>query len=158
MRTWLRRSVVGLFGASVLAGGLAACSHHPHHGGWGATASDEDVARWQERVTERIAAELELDAAQKQRLAALATVLREQRAAWRAGAPDARAELQNLVKDAHFDRWRAQELVNAKLAALRDSSPKVIAAAADFYDGLNAAQQQQVREFMARRRSRWHWG
>lgn len=156
MRTWLRRSFVGLFGASVLAGGMAACSHHPHHGGWASPASDEDVARRQERMTERIAERLELDAAQKQRLAALAKVLREQRAALRAGTPDPRAELQNLVKDEHFDRWRAQELVNAKLAALRELSPQVIAAAADFYDGLNAAQQQKVRDFMAQRRSRWH--
>jgi protein CpxP len=37
----------------------------------------------------------------------------------------------------------------------------VIAAAAEFYDGLRPEQQQQVRDFMARRGGFWrgrHWG
>jgi protein CpxP len=159
MRPWLKRTFIGLFGASVLFGSLAACSHR-HHGST-ATLSEEEAAKFRERLVDRAARELKLDDAQKQRLAVLAMRLREQRLALMAGTPDPRAEIQNLVKDASFDRWRAQELVNAKLAAVRDQSPAVIAAAAEFYDGLRPEQQQQVRDFMARRGGFWrgrHWG
>ena len=159
MRPWLKRTFIGLFGASVMFGSLAACSHR-HHGSM-ATLSEEEAAKFRERLVDRAARELKLDDTQKQRLAVLAMRLREQRLALMAGTPDPRAEIQNLVKDASFDRWRAQELVNGKLAAVRDKSPEVIAAAADFYDGLRPEQQQQVRDFMARRGGFWrgrHWG
>lgn len=155
MRLWLKRTFVGLFGASVLFGGLAACSHRHHHGG--TAMSEEEATKFRERMVDRVAGELKLDEAQKARLNVLALRLREQRQALMAGTPDPRVEVQNLVKDASFDRWRAQELVNAKLAAVREQSPQVIAAAADFYDGLRPEQQQRVREFMARRGGRWGW-
>lgn len=153
MRPWLKRTFIGLFGASVLFGSLAACSHR-HHGG-GTMLSEEEAVKFRERLVDKAARELKLDDAQKARLAVLADKLREQRKALMAGTPDPRAEVQNLVKDAHFDRWRAQELVNTKLAAVRDLSPQVIAAAADFFDALRPEQQQQVRDFMARRHGRW---
>jgi len=38
---------------------------------------------------------------------------------------------------------------------VRNGSPEIIAAAADFYDNLNAAQQQKVRDFMERGGRRW---
>ena len=41
-----------------------------------------------------------------------------------------------------------------KTAAVQAGSPEVIAAAADFFDNLNPAQQQKVRDFMERGR-RW---
>lgn len=154
MRPWLKRTFIGLFGASVLFGGLSACSHR-HHGG--TTMSEEEAAKFRERLVDRVAAKLELDAAQKQRLGVLAERLREQRQALRGGTADPRAELQNLVKDTSFDRWRAQELVDAKLAAVRERSPQVIAAAAEFYDSLRPEQQQRVRDFMARRGGRFGW-
>jgi Spy/CpxP family protein refolding chaperone len=155
MRPWLKRTFIGLFGASVLFGSLSACSHRPHGGT--AMLSEEEAAKFRDRFVDRAARELKLDDAQRQRLVALADKLREQRKALMAGTPDPRAEVQNLVKDAHFDRWRAQELVNTKLAAVRDLSPQVIAAAGDFYDSLRPEQQQQVRDFMARRHSRFGW-
>jgi len=154
MRPWLKRTFIGLFGASVLFGGLSACSHR--HAA-GTALSEEEAAKFRERMVDRVAHELKLDATQRQRLTVLAEKLREQRLALMAGTADPRVEVQNLVKDAAFDRWRAQELVDAKLAAVRDKSPQVIAAAADFYDGLRPEQQQQVRDFMARRGGRWGW-
>ena len=39
--------------------------------------------------------------------------------------------------------------------AINGKSPEVIAALADFYDSLNPAQQQKVREFMDKR-GRWY--
>ena len=156
MKRWIKRTLIGAFGATILVGGLAACGHS-HHGGW--QTSEADATKMRERILDRAGRELKLDDAQKLRLATLADKLRDQRSALMttsAGAQsDPRAEAQALVAGAKFDRERAQAFVESKTAAVRGKSPEVIAAAADFYDSLNPAQQQQVRDFMARRSG---WG
>ena len=156
MKRWIKRTLIGAVGATILVGGLAACGHG-HHGGW--QASEADATKMRERILDRAGKELKLDEAQKLRLATLADKLRDQRTALMtttAGAQsDPRAEAQALVASAKFDRERAQTFIESKTAAVRGKSPEVIAAAADFYDSLNPAQQQQVRDFMARRSG---WG
>ena len=153
MKRWLKRTLIGVFGASILIGGLTACGHGGHHGGW--AMNEADSAKMRERMLERVGAQLKLDDAQKQRLTVLADKLREQRAAL-VGASDPRAEFQALMAGPTFDRQGAQALVESKTAALRSKSPEVIAAAADFFDSLRPEQQQQVREFIAKRRGRPH--
>lgn len=141
MKAWIKRTLIGLFGAGVLFGGIAACSHRYHgDGNW--QVSEEDAAKFRAKMVDRVGKELELDAAQKERLGALADALREQRVALVGSTTNPRAELQALVAGATFDRARAQSLVDAKTAALQGKSPQVIAALAAFYDGLNPAQQQ----------------
>jgi len=155
MQLWLRRTVLGVFGASALGGGAAACSHPFRHDGWH-TPNDEEAAKFKSRAIERIADKLQLGAEQRNKLAALADRLHDQHRALR-GSGDPRAELQSLVSDAHFDRWHAQDLVNARLQAVRQHSPAVIAAMAAFYDGLGPTQQQLVRDFL-KRRPECAWG
>ena len=154
MRPWLKRSFIGLFGATVLFGGLAACSHG-RYGMHGGQMTEEDAAQFRTKMVERVGKELKLDEAQKQRLTVLADKMHEQRNALMAGPNDPRTEVQALVAGAKFDRERAQSLVTAKTDALRGKSPEVIAAAADFYDNLKPEQQLRVREFMAQRRHGW---
>ena len=151
MKRWLKRTLIGVFGASLLVGSLAACSHGHH--GWN-NMTEADSAKMRERVLERAGKELKLDDAQKQRLAVLADTLREQRAALMGSAANPRDEVRALVAGPKFDREHAQAFVEAKTGALRSKSPEVIAAAADFFDSLKPEQQQQVREFM-NKRSRW---
>ena len=67
---------------------------------------------------------------------------------------DPRAEMKALVAGTKFDAARAQALVTEKTTVLQTKSPEVIAALADFYDSLNPAQQQKVRDFME---GRGHW-
>ena len=57
----------------------------------------------------------------------------------------------------HFSLRRASppRLIDEKTPAVRSGSPEITAAAADFYDNLNAAQQQKVRDFMERGGRRW---
>ena len=64
MKRWLKRTLIGVFGASVLFGGLAACSHRTHHGDW-QNMSEEDAAKMREHVVDRISSRLDLDAAQR---------------------------------------------------------------------------------------------
>lgn len=151
MKTWLKRTLIGVFGASVLFGGLAACSHRMHHGyGWHAM-SDEDAAKMKTRMIDKVSSRLDLDDAQKAKLGVLADKLRAQRNALVGSTTDPRAELQSLVAGASFDRAKAKSLVEAKTAAVATQSPELIAAIADFYDSLRPEQQAKVRELMAKR-------
>jgi protein CpxP len=151
MKTWLKRTLIGVFGASVLFGGLAACSHRMHHGyGWHAM-SDEDAAKMKARMIDKVSSRLDLDDAQKVKLGVLADKLRAQRNALVGSTTDPRAELQSLVAGANFDRAKAKSLVEAKTAAVATQSPELIAAIADFYDSLRPEQQAKVRELMAKR-------
>ena len=153
MKPWIKRTLIGLFGAAILAGGLTACGHRPH--GFGANMSAEEATQYRAKMVERVGRKLELNADQKQRLTALADKLHEQRTALAGQGKDPRAEVKALVAGDKFDKTRAQALVTEKTTALQSKSPEVIAALADFYDSLNPAQQQQVRDFMEHRGGRW---
>jgi len=153
MKNWIKRSLFGLAGASIVLGGLTACGGHHKHA-WGSEATPEQAAEWRGKMVERVAGKLELNAEQKGKLGALADTLRAQRLAVR-GNTDPRAEVKSLVAGATFDRAKAQALVQQKTAAVQGASPQVIAALGDFYDSLNPEQQRKVRDFMERRRG---WG
>ncbi|MES2972667.1 MAG: Spy/CpxP family protein refolding chaperone [Pseudomonadota bacterium] len=145
MRPWIKRTLFGLFGASILIGGLSACGHRQH-----TPMTAEESAKMRGKIVDRVSSKLDLDAAQKVKLNVLADKLQAQRTAIR-GTTDPRAEVQALVVGDKFDRTKAQALVSGKTQAVQAGSPEVIAALGDFYDSLNAAQQQKVRDFMQRR-------
>lgn len=151
MRPWIKRTFIGVFGASILLGGLSACGHH---GGAGWHMSETDSAKMRERMLERVGSKLDLDATQKQRLAVVADKLKEQRTALVGTTSDPRADIQALIAGPKFERERAQGLVDTKTAALKGKSPEVIAAFGDFYDSLRPEQQQKMREYLSKGR-RW---
>ena len=154
MKTWLKRSLIGLAGVAILVGGLAACGQR-HHGWGGTQVSAEDAARWRERLLERAGKELQLDDAQKHKLGVVFDRLREQRNAVVGSTPNPRTELRALIGGERFDSARAQALVDEKTNALRSGSPQTIAALAEFYDSLKPEQQQKLREFMDKRGRGW---
>lgn len=157
MKSWLKRTLVGALGASVLFGGLAACSHRDHRPyGWHAM-SEADAAKMKTKVIERVGSRLDLDDAQKAKLGVLADKLREQRNALVGSTTDPRAEIQALVAGANFDRARAKTLIDSKTQAIAGRSPELIAALADFYDSLKPEQQAQVRDFLSKARGHHGW-
>ena len=133
MKHWIKRTLFGFAGLAVVAGSIAGCAGQRH--GWSGNS-----AEFRARMVERVGSKLELDANQKQKLTVLAEKLQAQREAMRGagGSGDPRS------------------LVDEKTAAVRAGSPEIIAAAADFYDNLNPAQQQKVRDFMERGGRRWN--
>lgn len=149
----LRRTLFGIFGATLLAGSLVACGHHGEHG-WGANVTPEQFAAKRDKMVERAASKLDLNAEQKKLLAVVADAMFEQRKALMGQGTDPRAQLQSLVSGPKFDAAKAQSLINEKTAAVQAKSPEVVAALAAFYDSLNPTQQQQVRDFMEGRH-RW---
>jgi len=156
MKPWIKRTLFGLFGASILVGGLSACSHHRYDYGMG--MSESERVEFRGKMIDRVASKLDLNAEQKQRLGVLADKLQEQRTALVGKTSNPRAEVQALVAGDKFDRTRAQTLVTDKTAALNAKSPEVIAAMADFFDSLTPAQQTKVREAMQGRHGWWHRG
>jgi Spy/CpxP family protein refolding chaperone len=152
MKRWIKRSLFALFGVSVLVTGLSACGHRNHE--FGSQLSAEEYAQKRDKIVDKAASKLDLTADQKKRLATLGDKLYEQRTALIGQTKDPRAEMKALVAGATFDKARAQTLITEKTAALQTKSPEVIAALADFYDSLNPAQQQKVRDYME---GRGHW-
>lgn len=151
MKPWLKKTLVGGAVAAVLLATIGAVSAH-RHGGWH-PRSEAEITQMKEHFVERAAGHLKLDAQQKQRLAVLADQLQAQRKALR-GATDPKTELRSLVAGPAFDRAKALALLQEKTTTVQAGGPGVITALADFYDGLNPDQQQQLRDMMDRRHGR----
>lgn len=149
MKPWIKRTLVGLFGASIMVGSLTACSSGAHRHG---PMTPEKMAEVRAKVVDRVSSKLDLNDAQKQKLNVLADKMQAQRSAFMGQAADPRAEVQAIVAGDKFDRARAQSLLDEKTRAIQASSPEVITALADFYDSLNPGQQQKVRDLMQRRK------
>jgi Spy/CpxP family protein refolding chaperone len=154
MKRWIKRTLVAVFGATALFAGIGAWAQYRHHG-W-QPMNDQEAAAMKARVVEKISGRLALDAAQKAKLETLADALREQRKALIGSTTDPRAELQGLIAGNTFDRTRATQLIEGKVAAVTARSPAVVTALADFFDSLKPEQQAQVRAFMAQRGHRGH--
>ena len=150
MQPWIKRSLIGLFGAGIVLGGLSACSHR--HGHYAMGGENEGIVA--QKVIERVSSELGLTDAQRQKLVLLGERVREQRKALIGTTSDPRGQLQSLVSGAQFDRTRAQAIIDEKTDAIRAKGPEVVAATADFFDSLNPQQQQQLRDHL-HKRHRW---
>ena len=155
MKKWIRRTLLGLAGASIVLGGLTACGHSREHRGWG--ASVEEQGRQRDMLVERVARRMELNEAQREKLGALADTLQAQRAAL-AAQGDPRAQVRSLVAGDRFDRAQALALARTTAGAIEARSPAVVAAFGDFYDSLDARQQAMVRDRLQGRRGWWHRG
>nr|WP_315229191.1 Spy/CpxP family protein refolding chaperone [uncultured Albidiferax sp.] len=153
----LKRTLLGIFGASLLVGTLSACAGRGDHA-WGGPMNEQRSAEFRVKMVEKVGKKLDLNDAQKQLLGTLSDALQAQRKALVGNTTDPRADIQALVAGTQFDRARALTLVEEKTKALQSQSPQVITAAANFYDALNPTQQQQVRDFMQRRGGWWHRG
>lgn len=147
MKTWIRRTLIGAAATAALLGGLAAWAGHAHRGCW-----SEDRAQAQACFVDLASRKLDLDAAQKARLQALATQVQAQRSALLPEGRTPRAELQALVAGNSFDRGAAAALLQAKISAVQTNSPTLINAFGDFYDSLRPEQQTQLRAALQRGR------
>ena len=127
--------------------------HHGHHGH--PFGHHADAHGFADHLLARVSAKLDLDDEQQRRLAAWFAQLQHQRQALKGLASG--PELAGLIAGEQFPRESAQQLLDAKLDALRAAGPGVIGAFADFFDALDG-EQRQVLRFMMRRfgRGRHH--
>jgi len=143
----VRRILFTVLGISLIAGGLSACGHHRDHA-WGANVTQEQFVQQRDKMVDRAAGKLDLNAEQKKLLAAVGDKLFEQRKAMVGQTTDPRAELKSLIASPKFDTAKAQALVTDKTTVMQAKSPETLAALAAFYDSLNPVQQQKVRDLM----------
>ena len=124
--------------------------HHGHHHGHG--HRDLDGGDRFERLMTGVSARLDLNALQQELLNEVLTQVQRQRRTWATAA--AGPELPALLATDSFDRAAAQQLLDAKLAALSSAGTGLIAAAADLFDSLDFEQQQALRFMLRVRRGR----
>lgn len=117
--------------------------HHGHH--FGRHADDDDFAG---HLLARVGAKLDLDDEQQRRLGAWFGQIQRQRESLKGLARG--SELAGLFAGEQFARAQAQQLLDAKLDALRAAGPGLIGSFAEFFDSLDD-EQRQVLRFMARR-------
>lgn len=123
--------------------------HHFGHGRHGHPFGRHADARdFIDHLVARVGVKLDLDDEQRRRLATWFGQLQQQREALKGLARG--PELVGLIAGEQFPRESAQQLLDAKLDALRAAGPGVIGAFADFFDALDA-EQRQVLRFMMRR-------
>lgn len=151
MKTWIRRTLIGVAASAALLGGLAAWAGHSHRGCW-----SENRAEAKACFVDMASRKLDLDAAQKAKLDALATQVQAQRAALVPAGRTPKVELQALIGGNSFDRTAAGALLQAKLQAVQTGAPALINAFGDFYDSLRPEQQSQLREALQRGRPGHH--
>jgi len=145
-KTWLKRTLLGVAVSTALLGTVAAYSEGVgfHHG----PPSPEQMAQHEAMMLSHIGKKLNLDANQAAKLKALGDLLIAQHAPGAAGA-DPHAAAKALIAGNTFDRAGAQQLLAQHVAKMQANGPALINAAGDFFDSLNATQQQQVRELAA---------
>ena len=131
-------------------GGHHGHHHHVHHGG----RFDGDAADLVELLADRISQRLDLNDEQEARLARLLAAAQQPRPALRRAVlvPELRA----LLAGTTLDREAARLLLSERVAAVQAAAPALIDALADFFDVLDA-EQQQVLRFMLRLKGRG-WG
>ena len=147
MKTWLKRTLVGAAVTSALFGSLAAYSQGVgfHHG----PPTPEQIAQHEAGMLAHVGKKLNLDASQAAKLKALADLAIADHAPPAPGT-DPHAAAKALIAGNTFDRTGAQQLLNKHIAKIQADSPALINAFGDFFDSLNATQQQQVRELAGR--------
>jgi Spy/CpxP family protein refolding chaperone len=139
-KSTLRRPLFGFCGGPRF-GGKRGCGRHGDR-------TPEQRAERRDRMVDRAADKLQLTAEQKPLLATLLDAMAAQRQAMIGQTTDMRAELRSWFGGSSFDAARAQALINDKANVLQSESPDVVAALGAFFDSLNPAQQQKVRNLL----------
>ena len=146
-KTWLKRTLLGVAVSTALLGSIAAYSAEGggfHHG----PPTPEQMAQHEARMLGHIGKKLNLDANQAAKLKVLADLFVAQHTPPAAGT-DPHAAAKALIAGNTFDRAGATQLMNQHIAKMQANGPAIINATGDFYDSLNATQQQEVRELAA---------
>lgn len=133
----ISKIVIITSGAVLLAGSIAACSHHHR--------TPEQRAEW---MTEKVSKELKLDDAQQAKFKALSEDMLAVRKQMRSEFGSDRDQVLDLLDQPKLDQARILGMVKEHTRTINEQAPKIVAAMGDFYDSLSPEQQAEVREFV----------
>ena len=119
------------------------------HGDWGMTV-DEKI----EFVSERVTRKLDLDDMQREKFEELAELAATTMRQVKPTREQHFGEVSALLQEPSFNQARALELVRQKTQLVNEQAPLLIATLAGFVDSLDAAQKQQLQEFLQQRHGR----
>ena len=125
-------------------------AHHRHHHGHGHDHNDGRSRA--EHMVDHAAQHLDLSEAQRGHLGELLELLQSSRQNLRGEDPV--AELGALISATRLDREAARAMAEKRLQSAHAGLPGLIEALGNFYDALDAEQQQALR-FLLRRRGGW---
>lgn len=108
-------------------------------------------------VVSYVTDELELDAAQSEKLNALKDQMLATAKRVRSEMKPAHEDISALIAADTFDQAKALELINTKTALVNENAPELLASMGDFLDSLNAEQKAEVAEFIKHKRGRHGW-
>ncbi|MFK8081614.1 MAG: Spy/CpxP family protein refolding chaperone [Granulosicoccus sp.] len=103
-----------------------------------------------DRMVSKITKKLDLDEQQANALQALQAEIRETRELMRGNLDADGQTLGDLLGAETFDQGAALGMITARTTALQAQGPDLVAAAALFFDGLDAEQKQELNEHVER--------
>jgi len=142
----LSKIVIITSGAVLLAGSIAACSHH---------RSPEQRAEW---MMEKVSKELKLDDAQQAKLKTLSEDMLAIRKQMHNEFGSDRDQVLGLLDQPKLDQAKILGMVKEHTQTINEQAPKIVAAMGAFYDSLSPEQQAEMREFVKEHHEhRRHW-
>jgi len=102
------------------------------------------------RMISKLTDRLELNEQQASALESLKLEIQETRDLMRADGESQGQSLMQLVSGDTFDQGAALEMITARTTAMQEQGPELVAAAAQFFDGLDSEQKQELNQMMDR--------
>lgn len=106
-----------------------------------------------EHMFNKVSKKLDLNETQQVNLTALQDKVKTKMQALHQNKTQRKETLLALLGD-EFDQTQAMSLLKARSSKMNDNAPEMVAAFANFYDSLDATQQEKVRQFMSKRGGR----
>lgn len=130
-----------------IVGGATAYGKHQ----WG------DPAKRAKHVVSYVADELDLDAAQTDKLTALKDKLLATGKHMRGEMKPLHGDVADLLAADSFDQAKALEMIANKTALINDNAPEMLTAVGSFLDSLNPEQKAELIEFMESKHGKRGW-
>ncbi|MDH3693007.1 MAG: periplasmic heavy metal sensor [Gammaproteobacteria bacterium] len=132
-------------GAAAYAGSKGGCGFGHGNGGH----------RMGGHMVERISDRMDLSADQEEKLDNVFDEMRQMRRDVMRDRKDNIQEVLSLLDAPKLDQDKAMAMFNDKAEAIKQHAPEIVAALAEFSDGLSPEQKQQVRDMMEHRFDRY---
>lgn len=143
----IRRTIIYMTGAALLATGVLACNHGMHYG------TAEERGEW---MLQKVSKELELNEIQQSRLAEVKDEFIEVRNTMRSDREQTRANVLAMLQQPTLDRDKANAIIGQHLETINSRAPVIIDAIGNFYDSLDDAQRAELREFIEHKMEHHH--
>jgi Spy/CpxP family protein refolding chaperone len=142
-----KRTIMYMIGGALLTTTVVACHHGMHYG------SAEERGEW---VAQKVSKELELNDTQQARLAELKDALLDLRMTLQSDRVQVHTEVLAMLQQPTLDRNKANAMISEQIATINSRSPIIIDAIANFYNSLDDAQRNELKDFIQHKIERHH--